>query len=117
LEKRWANAIKNHDVQALDALLADNFSGTSRTGGEASKQRMLALLRRDKNVYKSARVHGMSVRNLGPAAAVVTGIATEAGVTDDGRKFQVSRRFTDTWRQRNGRWQCVASRVTDASAR
>lgn len=112
LEKRWQAAIKNHDVEALDQLLADNFSGTSATGAEASKQRMLALLRRDKNVYKSARVHGMSVRNVGPTTAVVTGTATESGVTEDGRKFQTSRRFTNTWRLRGDRWQCVASRVT-----
>ena len=117
LEKRWAAAIKNHDAKALDALLAENFSGTSATGSEASKERMLALLRRDKNVYKSVRVHGMSVRNLGPTTAVVTGTATESGVTEDGRKFKVSRRFTDTWRQRGGRWQCVASRVTQGSER
>jgi ketosteroid isomerase-like protein len=117
LEKRWAAAIKNGDVKTLDVLLADNFSGTSATGAEASKARMLALLRRDKNVYKSARVHGMSVRNLGPSTAVVTGTATESGVTEDGRKFRVSRRFTNTWRQRGGRWQCVSSRVTEAPAR
>jgi ketosteroid isomerase-like protein len=117
LEKRWQAAIKAHDVGTLNQLLAENFSGTAASGSEASKERMLALLRRDKNVYKSARVHGMSVRNLGPAKAVVTGIATESGVTEDGRKFEASRRFTNTWRQQGGRWQCVASRVTQAPAR
>ena len=112
LEKRWQNAIKNRDVDALDRLLADNFSGTSVNGGEASKERMLSLLRADKNTYRSARVQRMSVRNMGPSTAVVTGVATESGVTEDGRKFDVARRFTNTWKLRDGRWQCVASRVT-----
>jgi ketosteroid isomerase-like protein len=114
LEKRWQTAVKNHDVNALGRLLADNFSGTSASGGEASKERMLALLRRDQNIYKSTGVHGMSVRNMGATAAVITGTATESGVTADGRKFNVSRRFRDTWKQRGGRWECVASRVTTA---
>jgi ketosteroid isomerase-like protein len=117
LEKRWAAAVKNHDVNALDQLLADNFSGTSATGAEAGKERMLSLLRRDTNRYTSTRVRDMSVRNLGATKAVVTGVATESGVTEDGRKFRASRRFTDTWRQVDGRWQCVASRVTQAPSR
>ena len=40
---------------------------------------------------------------------VVTGIAKETGNTKAGKTFTHSYRFTDTWVERNGEWQCVAA--------
>ena len=54
----------------------------------------------------------MSVSSDGTGAAIVTGIATETGTTADGTPFTTSRRFTDTWRQRKGTWECVESKAT-----
>lgn len=102
----------NHDVATIDELIANDFVGTSSTGKVGSKSTLLGAVRRDKNEYKSATVRGMSVRSLGPDVAVVTGIVSEGGTTKDGKQFKTSRRFTDTWRERNGRWQCVASQAT-----
>jgi len=115
LENRWQAAIKNHDVAALDKLLADDLEATSSTGAKGGKATLLRELRKDKNVYKSVRARGMSVSNAGPRSAIVTGIATETGTTADGKPFKTTRRFTDTWRQRKGKWQCVKSEVTPAA--
>lgn len=112
LEKKWQAAIKNGNVEVIEELLADDFVGTSSNGRTASKSTLLATLRRDKNVYQTARVSGMSVRSPSPGVAVVTGVATETGVTAGGKKFRASRRFTDTWVERGGRWKCVASHTT-----
>ncbi|MBA2622776.1 MAG: nuclear transport factor 2 family protein [Chthoniobacterales bacterium] len=112
LENEWQAAIKGHDVAALDRLLADDFSATSSTGREGNKATVLAEMRNDRSVYDSARAQGMKIRSLGPDAAVVTGTATESGTTSDGQRFKTSRRFTDKWERRNGRWQCVASKAT-----
>ena len=105
----------NKDVETINDLLADDFVATSSTGRVGSKSTLLRLVRRDKNEYKSANVRGMSVRMPGPRTAVVTGVATESGTTAEGRKFRNSRRFTDTWMLRNGKWKCVASQATDIS--
>lgn len=115
LEKEWQTAIKNHHVAALDKLLADNLEATSSTGKEGSKSTLLRALREDTNVYKSVRARGMAVRNVGPGMAVVTGIANEIGITKEGKSFKISRPFTDTWRRRKGRWQCVVSKITPAA--
>lgn len=112
LENRWAKAIRDRDEKTVAQLVADDFVGTSSTGKVGSKSTLVSAVRRDKNEYKSATARGMSVRSLGPDAAVVTGIASEAGTTPDGKRFKVSRRFTDTWRERNGKWQCVSSHAT-----
>ena len=115
LENRWQAAIKNHDVAAVDALLASDLEATSLTGAKGSKATLLRALRNDKNVYKSVKARGMSVRNDGTGAAIVTGIATETGTTADGTPFTTSRRFTDTWKQRNGKWECVESKATKST--
>ena len=117
LEKRWQKAIVNKDVATIDELLANDFVATSSTGRVGSKSTLLSLVRRDKNEYTSAKVRGMSVRMAGPKTAIVTGTATESGTTPDGKTFRISRRFTDTWMLRDGKWKCVASQATDVSDR
>ena len=113
LERKWQRALVNKDVDTISSLLASDFVATSSTGKVGSKTTLLNAIRRDKNEYKSADARNMSVRMLGPRVAVVTGIATETGTTPDGRSFKNSRRFTDTWMLRNGKWLCVASQATD----
>jgi ketosteroid isomerase-like protein len=56
-------------------------------------------------------VGGTSVRIVRPGVAIITGTITESGTKEDGRRFTTSRRFTDTWKERNGRWVCTASEV------
>lgn len=113
MENRWQDAIRNHDVRLLSALLADDFVGTSSTGRVGSKSTLIAELRRDKNVYTSVEARNMSVRTSGDDTAIVTGITRETGITPDGQRFRTSRRFTDTWVKRQGRWRCIASQTTN----
>ncbi len=117
LENKWQAAIRRRDVEAVEKLLADNFTGTSSTGREGSKATLLTEVRKDKNAYSSARAQEMKVRSLAPNVAIVTGIASETGTTPEGKRFRSSRRFTDKWVNRNGRWQCVASKVARLSQR
>ena len=113
LERKWQKALVDKDVDTISKLLASDFVATSSTGKVGSKSTLLNAIRRDKNEYKSADARGMSVRMLGPRVAVVTGVATESGTTPDGKSFRNSRRFTDTWMLRNGKWLCVASQATE----
>ncbi len=113
MENRWQDAIRNHDVDALRELLAEDFVGTSSTGRVGSKSTLLSELRRDKNVYTSVEASRMSVRTAGDDTAIVTGITREAGTTPSGQRFRTARRFTDTWVKRAGIWRCIASQTTD----
>jgi hypothetical protein len=94
--------------------VADDFIGTSSSGKQGDKATLLAEAKRDNNTYTSAVSSDMNVRMFGPSVAVVTGIAketgkTKAGKTKAGKTFTHSYRFTDTWVERNGEWQCVAA--------
>ena len=112
LENRWQDAIVKRDVSVIDELVADDFVGVSSSGRTGSKSTLLSEVRRDRNTYTSATARSMVVRAHGSHVAVVTGVANESGTTPDGQRFTNSRRFTDTWMERGGRWQCIASHTT-----
>lgn len=112
LEEKWQVAVRDHNVEVLEKLMADDFVATSSTGRRGSKATVLAEARNDKNVYTRAEARSMSVRLQGENVAIVTGVARESGTTPAGKKFDTSRRFTDTWELRDGRWVCVASKAT-----
>jgi ketosteroid isomerase-like protein len=109
LEQRWEGSFMTHDVSIIEQLVASDFVGTSSSGKVGNKSTMIAEARKDKNVYTSAVSSEMSVHFFGPGVAVVTGIARETGKTPAGKVFSQAYRFTDTWMERNGQWQCVAA--------
>ncbi|MEY2558831.1 MAG: hypothetical protein QOE34_2256 [Verrucomicrobiota bacterium] len=83
--------------------------GTSSSGKLGTKSTLLAEAKRDTNVYKTAESSDMIVHSFGPNVAVVTGVAREGGKDKSGKAFSHAYRFTDTWVERNGEWQCVAA--------
>jgi len=83
--------------------------GTSSSGKTGDKATLIAEAKRDTNTYTSAVSSDLKVRMFAPNVAVVTGIAKESGKTKAGKTFSNSYRFTDTWVERNGEWQCVAA--------
>ena len=89
--------------------MAEDFIGTSSSGKVGNKATMISEIKKDKNVYSSVVSEEMTVHSFGPNIAVVTGIAREAGKTSSGKAFSQAYRFTDTWVERNGKWQCVAA--------
>jgi ketosteroid isomerase-like protein len=109
LESRWEASLLSHDSSAIEKIVADDFIGTSSSGKTGDKATLLSEAKRDNNSYTSAVSNEMTVRMFGPTVAVVTGIAKETGKTKAGKTFMHSYRFTDTWVERNGEWQCVAA--------
>jgi ketosteroid isomerase-like protein len=93
----------------IEQIVADDFIGTSSSGKIGDKATLLAEAKRNTNTYTSAVSTDMIVRMFAPNVAVVTGIAKETGKTKAGKAFSHSYRFTDTWVERNGEWQCVAA--------
>jgi ketosteroid isomerase-like protein len=108
-EKRWEASFATHDVSVTEELVAEDFVGTSSSGKVGNKATMIAEVSKDKNVYTSAVSEDMIVHSFGPKVAVVTGIAREVGKAPSGKAFSQAYRFTDTWVERDGKWQCVAA--------
>jgi len=80
-------------------------------GKVMSRSSVMAESKKDRDIYKSAANERLAVHTYGPNVAVVVGTAHEKGTGKDGKPFDRKFRFTDTWVERGGRWQCVASQI------
>jgi ketosteroid isomerase-like protein len=117
LEAEWETAIAKHDPSIIERVVADDFVGVSSTGRIGDKGTLLYEARRDKNSYKTASARQMTVRTYGSRVAVVLGMTKESGTTASGRPFDHTYRFTDTWMERDGKWQCIAAHAAVAGKR
>ncbi len=110
-ENRWEASYAAHDSSVAQSLVASDFNGVYWDGRVMGKAGVISEIKKDKDTYKSAVNEKFAVHSYGPGVAVVVGTAHEKGTTKDGKPFDRTFRFTDTWVQRGGQWQCVASQV------
>jgi len=110
-ENRWETAFGSHDVSVAQAVVANDFVGVYWDGKTLTKSGIVSQVKKDKDTYQSARNEKLDVHRYAPDVAVVVGTAREKGTAKDGKPFNRTFRFTDTWVERNGQWQCVASQV------
>jgi ketosteroid isomerase-like protein len=111
-ENRWSAAIAKHDTATIESMVAADFIGVNSKGKVQNRRAMLAEVKSDKDTYTSTKAEKLDVHMYGSSVAVVVGMANEKGTGKDGKAFDRTYRFTDTWMDRGGNWQCVASQVT-----
>ena len=111
MENRWEASFMTHDVTVAQAMVANDFVGVYWDGKIMSPSGVISQIKKDKDTYKSAKNESLKVHSFGSNVAVVVGTAREKGTAKDGKPFDRTFRFTDTWVERNGQWQCVASQV------
>jgi len=110
-ENRWEAAIAKHDTATVGPMVADDYVGVYFDGKVMTRSGVIAESKKDRDTYKSAVNEKLAVHTYGPNVAVVVGTAHEKGTGKDGQPFDRKFRFTDTWVDRGGRWQCVASQI------
>jgi ketosteroid isomerase-like protein len=111
-EKNWSAAIARHDTATIESMVASDFIGVNSEGKVQNRRAMLADVKNDKDTYTSTKAEKLDVHMYGSGVAVVVGTANEKGSGKDGKAFDRTYRFTDTWMDRGGNWQCVASQVS-----
>jgi ketosteroid isomerase-like protein len=112
MENAWEGAVGSHNVSTVEGFVAGDFVGVSSKGKFVNRSQMLSEFKGDKDTYKSAKNEKLNVTNFGPNVTVVTGRAREVGTGKDGKAFDRTFLFTDTWMMRGGKWQCVASHIS-----
>jgi ketosteroid isomerase-like protein len=110
-ENRWEASYAAHNTSVAESLVASDFTGVYWDGRVMGKSGVISEIKKDKDTYKSAVNEKLAVHSYGPNIAVVIGTAREKGTGKDGKPFDRTFRFTDTWVKRGGQWQCVASEV------
>ncbi len=107
MENLWNRAELNNDAPALRLLLADDFVMTVAEGTLYNKSQIVASVADKSYRPEALQSSNMVVHSYGNTA-VVTGAYYEKGV-DKGKSWERRGRFTDTWMNLDGRWQCIAS--------
>lgn len=115
LEKKWEAAVAAHEVSAVEAFVADDYVSVSSAGQVLNKTQLLDQLQKDGNIYESAAIEDVNVRVVRPDFAIVTGLTREKGKTKEGKAFNRSFRFTDTWTKGAGGWRCTNAQVVKVS--
>ena len=109
MENAWEASVSKHDFATVEGFVAADFTGVSSKGKFVNRSQLLSEYKGDKDTYKSAKNEKLNVKMYGPNVTVVTGRAREVGTGKDGKAFDRTFLFTDTWMMRGGKWECVAS--------
>lgn len=109
LENLWNQTQLNHDASAMANMLDDDFVLTDYDGSVLTKAQFLESIR-DKSIHLSQETSSDMKLHVHGDVVVVTGATHEKG-THNGKAFEHSGRFTDTWIKKDGRWLCVASQL------
>jgi ketosteroid isomerase-like protein len=110
LERMWNEAQVNRDAAALEALVSSRFINTEWDGEVSTKQKFLADIKDP--LFKPTGLTIQDVKmNFFGDAAIVTGTYHAQGAYQ-GKSYDHIGRFTDTWIQEDGKWECVASHTS-----
>jgi len=107
MERKWAEGVCV-DNGVVEALLADDFQGTSPTGAFFTKADEM----KDEKSARTARDCGLDeakVRFFGDTVAVVYGSEHAVGKDKSQPNVKVCQVWTDTWLKRGSTWQIIAS--------
>lgn len=107
LELKWTESYKQHSIDILSSLLADDFVITIEDGSVYSKAGYISHSADSTVRVQVAEMSDLKVRMHGNTA-IVTGAYHEKGESS-GKPYEYHDRLTDVWLKAGGKWQVVAS--------
>lgn len=110
LEKAWADAMKRRDARTLELILADDYRDTSSTGVIRNKAQELELLKTVNLTFISYEPDDIDVRIYSNVAVVTGHLMLKARFESQEASGEL--RYTRMYVKRRGRWQAVASQMS-----
>lgn len=110
LERMWNEAQVNRDSSALANMIGDKFVNTEWDGEVSERGKFLADIADPRFKVNALNIQDVKVIFYNDTA-VVAGIYHTKG-TYQGKAYEHTGRFTDTWVLQDSRWQCVASHTS-----
>ena len=114
-EERWEAAILKKDSKTVGELVANDYAAVNDEGLHEDKAALLSRMDKETDTLTSAKITDLKVHVYAPNVAVAIGDAAEKGTDKDGKSFDRLYRFTDTWLERGGKWQCIAEQVSEVN--
>jgi ketosteroid isomerase-like protein len=112
IETRWSKALQTRDAAFVESILADDYVVTTEKGKVLNRSGAIKDVKTDTDAVEQTSNSNVMVHSIKSDAAVVTGMSRDVGKDKDGKKFDRTYRWTDTFVNRNGKWQCVATQIT-----
>jgi ketosteroid isomerase-like protein len=107
MELKWTESYRQHSIDILSSLLAEDFVITVEDGNMYSKAGYISHTA-DSSVHVDvAEMSDLKIRMHGDTA-IVTGAYHEKGVSA-GKPYEYHDRLTDVWQKVGGKWQVIAS--------
>ena len=113
LERQWLDAYEQHDSEAMTRIVADDFIITFPNGTMQTKAQLMSMIATPNPSSPKMRFYTEDVksRSYGDTVILMGRVVTE--YERDGKKVKEQSRYTDTYVKRNGRWQVVASHLSN----
>jgi ketosteroid isomerase-like protein len=112
IEDAYEAATLAHNVALVESYMADDLVYTNAHNQVMNKRGTLAYFKKDTDTYTTAKNTELKLHKIDNDVYVVTGVAHEVGKDKAGKAFDRRYRFTDTFANRGGKWQTVASHVS-----
>ena len=103
-ESDWGESEVTHDTAVLERLLSEDFVGVDVDGTQYSKTDALQEYRTRPSTYLSNHLNAVAIRFYGNTAVAQGDDSWEKRDGTAGKHV-----WTDTWVQRDGKWQLVAA--------
>ena len=114
LERQWLDAYEQHNAEAMDRIVADDFTITFPNGAIQTKPQLMAMVktpRRPAQPRMKFSTEDVQSRAYGDTVILIGRVVTE--YEREGKTVREQSRYTDTYVQRMGRWQVVASHLSN----
>ena len=114
LEREWLDAYEQNDGGAMERIVADDFTITFPNGAMQTKPQLMAMVKSPRRPGQPRmRFHTEDVRSraYGGTVILIGRVVTE--YERDGKAVREQSRYTDTYVLRDGRWQVVASHLSN----
>lgn len=112
LERSWLDAYEKRDLAAMTAIVADDFTITFTDGSMQTKPQIIESLKRPGGSSSKFITENVRSRVYGDTVILIGIVVTEWKQND--KPMTDRSRYTDTYVKRNGKWQVVASHLSNA---
>lgn len=115
LERAWLDAYEKHDIKAMNEIVADDFVITFPDGSMQTKPQIMAMIKSPRQAGRPTptfHTEDVQARVYGNTVILMGRVVTE-WQRDGQTQSKEQQRYTDTYVKRNGRWQVVASHLSN----
>ena len=110
LESRFAQALVKADLEALDALVSDDWIIIGPEGGITNRAAFFEVVKSGALTHSTMQSDEARVRVYGDTAIVTVRVVSTGAY--QGHAFTTRERSTDIFVRRQGVWSCVLTQLT-----